>query len=51
MKNSFKHIIWTKSSVDIADSILVALVSKAILILKGPQQEVKQQYLYQCSSI
>ena len=30
------NIKWTKSSVDIADAILVALVSKTILILEGP---------------
>ena len=31
-----KNIKWTISSVDIADAILVALVSKTILILEGP---------------
>ena len=34
--NSFKNIQWTKSVVDIADSILVALLSKTILVLEGP---------------
>ncbi len=34
--SSLKSIEWTKSAVDIADSILVALLSKTILVLEGP---------------
>ena len=34
--NSLENIKWTKSSVDIADAILTALVSKTILVLEGP---------------
>ena len=34
--SSLKTIKWSKSSVDIADAILVALVSEAILIIEGP---------------
>ena len=34
--NSLKNIKWTKSSVDIADAILVAMISNTILILEGP---------------
>ena len=35
-ENSIKDINWTKSSVDIADAIIFALTSNAILILEGP---------------
>lgn len=34
-EDSFKDIEWTKSTIDIADAILVALVSKIILVLEG----------------
>ena len=34
--DSLKDIKWTKSSVDIADAIMVALISNTILILEGP---------------
>ena len=34
--DSLKNIKWTKSSVDIADAIIVALISNTILILEGP---------------
>ena len=34
--NSLKDIEWTKSSVDIADAIMVALISNTILVLEGP---------------
>ena len=34
--DSLKGIKWTKSSVDIADAIMVSLISKTILILEGP---------------
>ena len=33
---SLQNIQWTKSSVDICDAIIIALVSNAILILEGP---------------
>ena len=35
-EDSFKDIEWTKSTIDIADAILVALVSKTILVLEWP---------------
>ena len=35
-EDSFKDIEWTKSTIDIADAILVAIVSKTILVLEGP---------------
>ena len=35
-ENALKEIEWTKSTVDIADAILIALISKTILILEGP---------------
>ena len=34
--NSLKDIKWTKSTVDIADAIFVALISNTILVLEGP---------------
>ena len=34
--NALNEIKWTKSSVDIADSIMVALISNTILVLEGP---------------
>ena len=34
--DSLENIKWTKSSIDIADAILVSLISKTILILEGP---------------
>ena len=34
--NSLNDIKWTKSSVDIADAIMVALISNTILVLEGP---------------
>ena len=34
--NILKEIEWTKSSVDIADAIIVALISNTILVLEGP---------------
>ena len=34
--NSLKSIKWTKSSVDIADAIIVATISNTILVLEGP---------------
>ena len=33
---SLKNIQWTKSSVDIAEAIIIALISNTILILEGP---------------
>ena len=35
-EDSLRDIQWTKSSVDIADAILVMLISNTILILEGP---------------
>ncbi len=35
-KDSLKDIQWAKSVIDIADSILVSLLSKTILVLEGP---------------
>ena len=34
--NSINNIKWTKSSIDIADAIITALISKTILVLEGP---------------
>ena len=33
---ALKGILWTKSSVDIADAIIVSLISNTVLILDGP---------------
>ena len=35
-KDCINKIIWTKSSIDIADAFLTALAAKTILILEGP---------------
>ncbi len=35
-EEKLKEIIWTKSTIDLADALLVSLVSDTILVLEGP---------------
>ena len=42
-KDYLKNIIWTNSTIDIADAILISLAANTILILEGPPGRGKTQ--------